>query len=66
VVDGLEGERHYRGANAFGTLINLYSAEGFLRDALHVAELEQRFGVGEQRLEDLKARLETIRSESVA
>ena len=54
--------RHYI-VEAFDTLINLYSTEGFLNEALEVARLAQRLNQGDQRVAALEERLATIRGE---
>jgi hypothetical protein len=64
IIDHPEAVRPYWGAQAFTTLHNTYVAEGFLRDALAVCELELEFGADPRRAEALRARLEVIASES--
>ena len=46
-------------------LIGLYETEGYLREAIEVAELAQRFPGQEAKLADLQARLEAVRHERV-
>jgi hypothetical protein len=60
-----EGDEHFYGMSAFDALIRLYQTEGFMREALEVAELAERFPAPAKRVSDLRARLETIRSETV-
>jgi hypothetical protein len=47
----------------FRTLIDLYRGEGFLREALEVAELERPFLSDPYMIDDFEGRLETIRGE---
>jgi len=60
-----EGDEHFYGMSAFDALIRLYRTEGFTREALEVAELAERFPSSPKRLADLRARLETMRGETV-
>ena len=54
--------RYYR-MEAFDTLANLYSGEGFLNEALEVMRVAQHFEQGDHRLESLQERLATVRGE---
>lgn len=59
------GEERYKRPDAFPTLIRLYTAEGFLREALQVAQREaQRFPVDGDDLADIRARLAAVAAES--
>jgi hypothetical protein len=60
-----DGKDIYSGVSAFATLIEMYSTEGFLNEALEVARLGQRFDQQEAQMTALEARLETIRGEDV-
>jgi hypothetical protein len=60
-----EGDEHFYGMCAFDALIRLYRTEGFTREALEVAELAERFPSSPNRLADLRARVETMRGETV-
>lgn len=60
------GHAGFLGIAGFNDLIRLYRGEGFLREALQVAELLQQFPVDDSWLSDLQGRLEIIRSEGVA
>jgi len=51
---------------AFETLVRLYEDEGFVADAMKVAEMAGKFGTGEGQRELLRARIDAIRSERVA
>jgi hypothetical protein len=64
IIDHPEATRPYWGAHAFTTLHNIYVAEGFLRDALAVSELELEFGADPRRTDELRARLDLIADES--
>jgi hypothetical protein len=64
IIDHPEAARPYWGADAFNTLHDIYVAEGFLRDALAVCELELEFGADPRRTDELRARLERMASES--
>ncbi|MGO9972679.1 MAG: hypothetical protein ACLP01_07710 [Solirubrobacteraceae bacterium] len=48
---------------AFNTLGNLYSGEGFINEALEVARVAAQFEQGGSRLESLQERLAAIRAE---
>lgn len=50
---------------AFEHLIGLYEREGFLREALDVAERAARFGQGESHLQDLRQRTARLEAEDV-
>jgi hypothetical protein len=65
LVETAEGDEHFYGMSAFGGLIRIYRTEGFMREALEVAELAERFPSPPKRLADLQARLETMRGETV-
>ena len=60
IVDRPEATRRYWGAQAFTMLHNIYVAEGFLRDALAVCEMELEFGADPRRTAALRARLDVI------
>jgi hypothetical protein len=60
-----EGGERYCRPSGFETLIRLYRTEGYLKDALAVAELErQHFPAEETDLMDIRSRLELVGSES--
>lgn len=59
------GERTYLRALAFEHLISLYEREGFLHEALDVAERAARLGQGEARLQDLRERIARLEAEDV-
>jgi hypothetical protein len=63
VTDERDGERIYYGVGAFNRLIDLYAAEGFIREALGVAERAARFGQGGLELEHLRQRLARLEAE---
>jgi hypothetical protein len=65
LVETSEGDEHFYGMSAFDALIRMYRTEGFMREALEVAELAERFPSPAKRLADLQARLETMRVETV-
>jgi hypothetical protein len=65
LVHTSEGDEHFYNMSAFDALIRLYRTEGFMREALEVAELAERFPSSPKRLADLRARLETMRGETV-
>ena len=65
LVQTSEGDQHFYGVSAFDRLIRLYRTEGFMREALEVAELAERFSSSPKLLDDLRARLEAMRSETV-
>lgn len=59
-----EGGERYKRPDAFPTLIRLYTAEGFLRAALQVAEREAaQFPVGGDDVADIRSRLDTVAAE---
>ena len=62
-----EGGEVFLGNSGFNDLVQLYRREGFLRDALELAELEQRHfpGNGDHWLDDIATRLEAIRGEAI-
>ncbi len=61
-----EGGQVFLGNSGFNDLIQLYRREGFLRDALELAELEQQHfpGNGDHWLNDVASRLEAMRNEA--
>jgi hypothetical protein len=65
LVETGEGADHFHGMSAFDALIRMYRTEGFMREALEVAELGQRFPAPAKRLLGLQARIETMLSETV-
>lgn len=65
LVDTGDGGEHFYGMSAFDALIRLYQTEGFMREAVEVAELAERFPAPSKRLPDLRARLATMQGESV-
>jgi hypothetical protein len=50
---------------AFGRLVFMYEREGFLREALEIAELASRFGQEEQRLAELRVRVARLEDEEL-
>jgi hypothetical protein len=50
---------------AFGRLIFMYEREGFLREALEIAELASRFDQEEQRLAELRVRVARLEAEEL-
>ena len=50
---------------SFGTLIEIYEREGFLAEALEVAELAARYGQGDEARERLIQRIEAVENETV-
>jgi hypothetical protein len=58
-----DGETKYRPVSAFSLLERVYETEGFLSDALRVAELQAQHWES-RRLEELRKRLQVIRDES--
>jgi hypothetical protein len=57
-------EREFYGILSFGTLIQIYEREGFLAEALEVAELAARYGQGDEVRERLRQRIEAVESET--
>ena len=57
------GDRTYYGVSAFHRLIDLYEGEGFLREALEVARVGQRFEQCQGKVEELEERLARIEAE---
>lgn len=71
VRDEFAGERpiergEFYSVSAFGWLIDLYSREGLLGQAMQVAQLAERFGQGERHVTELNERLEALRAEDAA
>lgn len=60
------GERTYYGVSAFHRLTDLYETEGFLREALEVARVGQKFEQCQGKLEELESRLSRIEAEADA
>ncbi len=58
--------RTYFGVSAFHRLIDLYEEEGFLREALEVARVGQKFEQCQGKVEELEARLARIEAEADA
>ena len=54
------------GLRAFDHLVQLYERDGYLQEALKVAEIANQFGQGEKALERLKAKLAEVESEDAA
>lgn len=50
---------------SFSTLIDIYEREGFLGEALEVAELGARYGQGDEAQERLVQRIEAVENETV-
>jgi hypothetical protein len=65
LVETGDGDEHFYGMSAFDALIRLYLTEGFMPEALEVAELAERFPSPAKRMVDLRTRLETLRGETV-
>lgn len=57
-----EGD-HYFGVSAFRTLCNLYQREGYLRDALIIAQMGERFGFPKEEADELAARITALETE---
>jgi hypothetical protein len=53
-------------ASAFHSLPTLYEREGFLGEALRIAEIGTRFGQGKERVEGLEERIAAVRAEDGA
>jgi hypothetical protein len=60
------GDRTYYGVSAFHQLTGMYEKEGFLREALEVARVGQKFEQCQGKVEDLEARLARIEAEADA
>lgn len=60
------GERTYFGVSAFHQLIGMYEKEGYLREALEVARIGQRFEQCEREVEELQERIAQIEAEASA
>lgn len=60
------GDRNYFGVSAFHRLIDLYETEGFLREALEVARVGQKFEQCQGKVEELEARLSRVEAEADA
>jgi hypothetical protein len=65
VTDERGGKTMFLRVPAFGRLIFMYEREGFLREALEVAELASRFDQEQQRLTDMHVRLARLEGEGV-
>lgn len=61
--DRAEGPAYYT-VTAFSTLIRLYEQEGYLHEALDVAERAERFGSGGKAVEELRAKVANLEAES--
>lgn len=59
-----EGKRSFVGVRAFFILMRIYEREGFLTEAIKVAELARRFGQGDDDLKELRERLATLESDT--
>ena len=57
------GRSEFYTVSAFRNLINLYTREGFLREALGVAQVAERFGQGEHVDAELQERLAALQTE---
>jgi hypothetical protein len=67
VESAVQDERMtYYNVLAFDVLIDIYSTEGFLNEAVEVARLAERLNQGEQQLMALGERLAMIRGEDVS
>lgn len=62
-ADAHAGRSEFYAVSAFSNLINLYSREGFVREALGVAEVAERFGQGEHAVAELQERLAALQAE---
>lgn len=63
--DQTGGGERYKRPDAFPTLIRLYTAEGFLRAGLQVAEREaEQFPVSGDDVADIRSRLDAVAAES--
>ncbi|MGI8837496.1 MAG: hypothetical protein ACR2H4_12790 [Pyrinomonadaceae bacterium] len=54
------GERRFFGVSAFHQLIGLYEREGYLREALEVATIAERFEQCQGKTEELKERISRV------
>ena len=57
------GSAEFYSVPGFSRLIDIYSREGFLEEALGVARLASEFGQGEEAVVDLEGRLALLRAE---
>jgi hypothetical protein len=64
VSDQYSGEPKFYSIPTFGILIDLYEREGFLTEALEVAELAARYGQGDRERIDLRERIAAVENES--
>jgi hypothetical protein len=60
------GDRTYFGVSAFHRLIEMYEREGFLRGALEVARIGQRFEQRQGQVEEFEIRIARIEAEANA
>lgn len=63
VQDEYSKESKYYKVLAFDQLMRLYEREGFIREALEVAEIAKRFGQGEEAFDRLSDALSTLEAE---
>jgi hypothetical protein len=66
VTDEYSEQRRFYSIPTFHTLIELYQREGFLRDALEVAELGVRCGQSEAVRDELLERMQAVEAEADA
>jgi hypothetical protein len=62
-AEGDENQAPYYRATAFDSLPALYEREGYLGEALRIAEIGARFGHGEERVKALEDRISLLRAE---
>jgi hypothetical protein len=58
-------EREFYGILSFSRLIDIYEREGFLAEALEVAELGVRYGQSDEASKRLRQRIEAVENEAV-
>lgn len=66
ITDEYGGERTYYGVTAFHKLIDMYEKEGYIREALKVAQIAKRFEQDTGKVEELRERIASVEAEKDA
>jgi hypothetical protein len=66
ITSEYNGDRTYYSVSPFHRLIGMYEREGFLREALEVARVGEKFGQCQGKVEELRGRLAMIEAEADA